>query len=225
MKHRVKYTAQGLLSGKSVGDVVSFDDADTRHLLALGLIETEEDYQARQEAKAQAEAESEPEEPDSDELEEVRKALETEREVSAEKQRLIDKLLADQATDQKALSRSSAEAAKLSQALEKTRQELANAQATQQQGETGTLMVPIKPEWLSSVVSPERIAELIAEEEDRLLEPHKGKSGWYQFGEGDDTVKVQGRDAALTELAKRLNAEGGDDAEPDDTASGQQPQA
>lgn len=139
MKHRVKYAAEGLLSGKQVGDQVTFDSADTAHLLALGLIETEDEYEARQAAKAEAEA------------------------------------------------------------------------------ETQTDSVTMKVSWadLSAVVSPDRIAELVMTEEDRLLEPHKKGGGWYHFGEGAALVKVQGRDEALAELAKReaANVESGQPAD------------
>lgn len=146
-KYRLKYASVGgSITGKMPGDEVTVTGDEEQQLKDLGLIESEEDYQARQDARAQAEAE-----------------------------------------------------------------------AAQQQ--TSTLEFAS----LSQVISPERIAQLVQEEEDRLLEPHKGKSGWYQFGEGDDTVKVQGRDAALTELAKRLNAEGGDDVESGDSANGQHP--
>ena len=59
---------------------------------------------------------------------------------------------------------------------------------------------------LSPVVSRGRIAELVTAEEDRLLDAHKKGGGWYHFGEGDALVKVQGRDDALAELAKRQEA-------------------
>lgn len=77
------------------------------------------------------------------------------------------------------------------------------AQLESQQGATEA---EITVNWasLSSVVAPERMAALITEEEDRMLEPFKGKSGWYSFGEGEDLVKVQGREAAVEELARRV---------------------
>jgi len=59
--YRVKYRALGLLSDKEPGDTVKLDDADAAHLLDLGVIESEADYQERQAAKAEAEAEAEPE--------------------------------------------------------------------------------------------------------------------------------------------------------------------
>lgn len=130
-KYRVKYSL-GKLEGLNPGDATpKLTQAEVEHYLGLGLIETEDEYQARQEAQAKAEAEYQ----------------------------------AQQPTD------------------------------------------TVQTASLSQVISPERMQELVTEEEDRMLEPHKGKSGWYQFGEGDEVVKVQGREAALEELAKRLNAE------------------
>ena len=129
MKYRVKYAAEGLLSGKQVGDQVAFDSADTAHLFALGLIETEDEYQERQAAKAEAEA-----------------------------------------------------------------------------AQTDSVTVNVNWGDLSPVVSPERIAELVTAEEDRLLDAHKKGGGWYHFGEGDALVKVQGREDALAELAKLQEA-------------------
>ena len=114
--YRVKYRALGLLSSKEPGDTVKLDDADAAHLLDLGVIESEEDYEERQVAKAEAEA-------------------------------------------------------------------------------TQTESVTVNVDWgdLSHVVSPERIAELVTAEEDRLLDAHKKGGGWYHFGEGDALVKVQDR--------------------------------
>lgn len=143
MKYVVKFTSEGLLSGKNIGDQVSFDDADTQHLLNLDLIEPEADYQARQEAKAQAE-QAEP-------------------------------------------------------------------------APTGS------PLSLSQIISPERMAELMTEEEDRLLEPHKGNGGWYEFPPAETDgkpVKVQGRAAAVEEFVRRLEAE---HVESGDSANGQHP--
>lgn len=126
MDYRVRYASVGLLSGKVPGDVVSIaDTADAKHLHDLGAIETENEYQARQEALA---------------------------EIAAQE----------------------------------------------------TLTVQLDAADLSPVVSRERVGELIAEEEDRLLEPFKKGGGWYHFPvDGADPVKAQGRDAALDELARR----------------------
>lgn len=57
--YRVKYRALGLLNSKEPGDTVKLDDADAAHLLDLGVIESEADYQERQAAKAEAEVEPE----------------------------------------------------------------------------------------------------------------------------------------------------------------------
>jgi len=141
-KYRVKHASVGgPLTGKAPGDQVSVTGEDEQHLLALGLIETEDEYEARQAARAEAEAEAQ------------------------------------------------------------------------------TDSVTVKVSWadLSAVVSPDRIAELVMAEEDRLLEVHKKGGGWYHFGEGDTLVKVQGRDEALAELAKREAA----NAEPGQPADGQ----
>lgn len=47
--HRVKYASVGgMLTGKRPGDTVEIHDAEElKHLLGLGLIETEEDFEAR----------------------------------------------------------------------------------------------------------------------------------------------------------------------------------
>lgn len=128
MMYRVKYASVGLLTGKQVGDQVKLDTADAKHLLDLGAIETEAEYQARQAAAAEA-------------------------------------------------------------------------------AEQETLTVQLDTAALSPVVSHERVAELIAEEEDRLLEPFKKGGGWFHFPvEGAEPIKVQGREAALVELAKRGSA-------------------
>ncbi|WP_295814514.1 hypothetical protein [uncultured Deinococcus sp.] len=122
--YRVKYASVGLLTGKQVGDQVKLDTADAKHLLDLGAIETEAEYQARQAAAEAAEQE--------------------------------------------------------------------------------TLTVQLDTAALSPVVSHERVGELIAEEEDRLLEPFKKGGGWYHFPvEGGEPIKAQGREAALAELARR----------------------
>lgn len=61
-KYRVKHASVGgPLTGKAPGDQVSVTGEDEQHLLALGLIETEDEYEARQTAKAEAEAEDETE--------------------------------------------------------------------------------------------------------------------------------------------------------------------
>lgn len=64
--YRVKYRALGLLSSKEPGDTVKLDDADAAHLLDLGVIESEADYQERQTAKAEAETEDETEQSQDD---------------------------------------------------------------------------------------------------------------------------------------------------------------
>ncbi|MHA0041513.1 hypothetical protein [Deinococcus sp. PEB2-63] len=64
--YRVKYRALGLLSSKEPGDTVKLDDADAAHLLDLGVIESEADYQERQAAKAEAETEDETEQSQDD---------------------------------------------------------------------------------------------------------------------------------------------------------------
>jgi len=124
-KYRLKYASVGgAVTGKKPGDVITVTGDEEAELLALGLLETEDEYQERQAAKAE------------------------------------------------------------------------------------TLSVTVNVGWgdLSPVVSPERIAELVTAEEDRLLDVHKKGGGWYHFGEGDALVKVQGRDDALAELAKRQEA-------------------
>lgn len=46
--YRVRYRSEGILSGSDPGDVVTITDTqDAAHLLDLGLIETEEDFEAR----------------------------------------------------------------------------------------------------------------------------------------------------------------------------------
>ncbi|GGN32297.1 hypothetical protein [Deinococcus daejeonensis] len=131
-KYRVKYASHGgQLTGKLPGDEVEVRGDEEKQLLDLGLIESEEDYQQRQEAKAQAEAEA------------------------------------------------------------------------QQVGSELDMVT------LSSIVSTERVAELIEEEEDRVLEKHatKGNGGWYEFtaaGKDGKPVKVQGRDKAIEHLAGLL---------------------
>lgn len=130
MKYRVKHASVGgPLTGKAPGDQVTVTGEDEQHLLALGLLETEEEYEARQAAKAEAEA-----------------------------------------------------------------------------AQTDTINMTVDWASLSQVISPERMAELVMAEEDRLLEPHKKGGGWYHFGEGPDLVKLQGREDALAELAKRQEA-------------------
>lgn len=109
MKYRVLYgSVGGVMTGKKPGQAVNIPDKEeAAHLLGLGLIESEEDYEARQEAKAEAGE--------------------------------------DAATEEKRL----------------------------------------------------RAAQ------DQVLEPYKRGGGWFHFGEGDDLVRVQGREDALAELKRR----------------------
>lgn len=129
-KYRLKYASVGgAATGKKPGDVITVTGDEEAELLALGLLETEDEYQERQAAKAEAEA-----------------------------------------------------------------------------AQTDSVTVNVNWGDLSPVVSPERIAELVTVEEDRLLDAHKKGGGWYHFGEGDALVKVQGREDALAELAKLQEA-------------------
>lgn len=194
-KYRLKYASVGgSITGKVPGDEVTVTGDEEQQLKDLGLIESEEDYQARQEAKAQADAKSEPEEPDGDELEQLRQKT------------------ADLKQELDSLSKSSQEnSAHLNQALEEARKQLERTKE-------------------SAASLAEAHQKLEAEHrafQDLVLSPYAGKGGWYAFPTGDEgeDFKVRGRDAALDELAKRLNAEGGDDAESGGTADGQQPQA
>lgn len=61
-KYRLKYASVGgAVTGKKPGDVITVTGDEEAELLALGLLESEADYQKRQAAKAEAEAEAEPE--------------------------------------------------------------------------------------------------------------------------------------------------------------------
>lgn len=199
-KYRLKYASVGgSITGKAPGDAVTVTGDEEKQLLELGLIEPEEDYQERQRARAEAEAEAEESTAEADDetpalRQEIEQLTQQLAQVKAEYSHF-------QAAANQAGAEGTNERVRLEGELKAAQDRVAQLESQQ-----GATEAEITVNWasLSSVVAPERMAALVTEEEDRMLEPFKGKSGWYSFGEGEDLVKVQGREAAVEELARRV---------------------